>query len=275
MRLLTWNLNGRRHIERQAAAVADRVPDIVALQELTQNSVPRWRDALTTSGMTHLIDSFAHAPSWQPAGPRRYGLLIASRFPLTKVLAEHPVPWPERVLTAAVTTPIGVVNLHTAHIPPGSGNGWMKVEMLEAVSAVVAETYDSPTVLCGDFNIPQLEMPDGRIITWGQEMVDGEPCVRGRWRGGPGIRWDAAERSVMEGGATQHLVDAFRFLHGYGREEFSWFVTRKERFIGRRFDHVFCSRELLISRCEYLHTVRERRLSDHSALELDFELRRA
>jgi len=38
MRLLTWNLNGRRHIERQAAAVAASA--ISSLQELTCNSVP-------------------------------------------------------------------------------------------------------------------------------------------------------------------------------------------------------------------------------------------
>ena len=45
MRLLTWNLNGRRRIERQAAAVVGRAPDIVALQELTANSIGAWRMA--------------------------------------------------------------------------------------------------------------------------------------------------------------------------------------------------------------------------------------
>ena len=105
MRLLTWNLNGRRSVGRQAAAVADREPDILALQKLTSNSVPGWRTALTDSGLTHVIDSFANAPSWQAAGLRRYGLLIGSRFPLLHLLSEHPVLWPERVLTALVTTP--------------------------------------------------------------------------------------------------------------------------------------------------------------------------
>ena len=271
MRLLTWNLNGRRSVERQAAAVADREPDILALQELTSNSVPGWRTALTDSGLTHVIDSFANAPSWQAAGPRRYGLLIGSRFPLLHLLSEHPVPWPERVLTALVTTPGGSINLHTTHIPPGASNGWMKIEMLEAVSAVVAETTGSPTILCGDFNVPQMEMPDGRIVTWAEDIVDGEPRVWRSWRGGPGTRWDAAERTVMEGGGSRHLIDAYRQLHGYGRQESSWFVKRKERRIGRRFDHAFCSRALRVRRCEYLHSVREQGLSDHSALELEFE----
>lgn len=272
MRLLTWNLNGRRSIEKQSATVAALAPDVVALQELTLNSVLQWRDALIASGFVYLIDSFAHSPSWQAIGPRKYGLLIASRLPLVQAASQQPVPWPERILSATMTSPEGAISLHTTHIPPGSTNGWMKIEMLEAVSRVVAETSRSPTILCGDFNIPKLETPDGRIITWAEDYPDTESRVFGRWRGGSGLRWDAAERSVMEGGAGRDLVDAYRHLHGYGGQEFSWFVKRNNRRIGRRFDHVFCSREVRIRRCEYIHKVREDHLSDHSALELDFEL---
>jgi len=148
----------------------------------------------------------------------------------------------------------------------------MKVDMLEAVSAVVSERLDTPSILCGDFNVPQAETREGRIVTWGQDIVAGEPRLWGRWRGGDGRRWDTAERTVMEGGAQRQLIDAYRGLHGYSRQEFSWFVKRKEKRIGRRFDHVFCSRELVIHGCEYLHHLREDGLSDHSALELDFEL---
>ena len=68
------------------------------------------------------------------------------------------------------------------------------------------------------------------------------------------------------------LIDAYRHVHGYARQEFSWFVKRGERRIGRRFDHAFCTRDLRIRRCEYIHDVREDALSDHAALELDFEL---
>jgi exonuclease III len=181
------------------------------------------------------------------------------------------VPWPERILSVAVLSPGCAINVHTTHIPPGCTNGWKKVEMLEAVSAVVSEHSNAPSILCGDFNVPQAETPDGRIVTWGEDVVDGEPRIWGRWKGGEGRDWDRAERTVMEGGAQRHLIDAYRHLHGYGRQEFSWFVKRKEKRIGRRFDHVFCSRDLVIKGCEYLHGVREDGFSDHSALELDFE----
>jgi len=272
MRLLTWNLNGRRKVDEQVSAITARCPDLVALQELTLSSTMSWRRVLPLAGLPHMLDSFTNSQSWEPTGPRRYGLIIAGRFPLTFLNRAHPVPWPERILSASMLTLRGSVNLYTTHIPPGCTNYWMKVEMLEAVSAVVAEQTTIPSILCGDFNVPQAETPAGRIITWGEDMVDGEPQVWGRWKGGDGRRWDSAERTVMEGGPKRRLVDAYRHLHGYGRQEFSWFVKRKEKRIGRRFDHMFCSRELLIKRCEYLHDFRESGLSDHSALELDFEL---
>src|SRR5262245_10983329 len=120
MRLLTWNLNGRRRIERQAAAIARRVPDIVALQELTSNSIGAWRLALAEASTRNLIDSFSNSPRWPAVGPRKYGLLIASRFLLVYRTAEQKVPWPERVLSVEVSTPDGMINVHTTHIPPGS-----------------------------------------------------------------------------------------------------------------------------------------------------------
>ena len=272
IRLLTWNLNARRRIDRQAAAIAGRKPHIVALQELTPNSIRGWREHFAATGLQNLIDSFSQAPPWPPVGPRKYGLLIASCFPLVYHTSEQKVPWPERILSVEVATPNRSINVHTTHIPPGSSNGWLKIEMLEAVAAVTAEKSQSPSILCGDFNIPQIELSDGCIVTWGQDLVDGKPRVRRRWRGGSGERWDAAERVVMLGGASQRFIDAYRQLHGYAREEFSWFVNRRGRRVGRRFDHAFCTRHIKIRRCEYVHAVREEGLSDHAVLEVDFEL---
>jgi exonuclease III len=272
VRLLTWNLNGRRLIDRQIDAISSRSPDIVALQEVTRTSVLLFRPALLAAGFAAVLDSFANSTSWEIRGPRRYGLLIASRLPMTPRESSSLVPWPERLLSAKVATPAGPLTIHTTHIPPGSSNGWIKVEMLEAVAAVLAESA-APCILCGDFNVPQAEMSDGRIVTWA-ERVPGAAAATlpGRSIGKDRPRWDAAERTIMEGGAQRALVDAYRTLHGYGRQEFSWFLKRGQLRVGRRFDHVFCSRQMRISRCEYLHEVREIGLSDHSALELDFEL---
>jgi endonuclease/exonuclease/phosphatase family metal-dependent hydrolase len=95
--VISWNLAGRlRHIPQQVEMLTSREPDLVALQEVRWPGLSRLRTLLADRGLIHQADSFELAPC--PTiltGPRRYGLLIASRFPI------HPwepgrfdVPWP-------------------------------------------------------------------------------------------------------------------------------------------------------------------------------------
>jgi endonuclease/exonuclease/phosphatase family metal-dependent hydrolase len=44
--LLTWNLNARRNVDDQVAAIATCAPDVVALQEVTARTVPLLRATL-------------------------------------------------------------------------------------------------------------------------------------------------------------------------------------------------------------------------------------
>lgn len=117
-------------------------------------------------------------------------------------------------------------------------------------------------------------------MTWGQDILPrGKIVLEGTWRDPAGredtsLRFDLGERNVLKGLAEFNLPDVFRALHGYEVEEFSWFWKGKGRRIGRRFDHIFASRDLKEVRCEYLHSLRERGLSDHSPIEADFEPRR-
>ena len=52
MRLISWNVNGRVDdaLRRQTAAVLERRPDVIALQELTLESYSQWCDALLSEG---------------------------------------------------------------------------------------------------------------------------------------------------------------------------------------------------------------------------------
>ena len=274
MRLITWNLNARRgSIPLQVAALARHSPDILALQEVSRGMVEPLRCELSAIGLSHAIDSFAVAPSWKAKGPRRYGLMIAARFPLAPSRSDVSVCWPERLLSVVLATPSGPLVLHTTHVPPGSSNGATKMFMLEGVLSVVAAAHPARQILCGDFNLPQLETVEGQIVTWAERVGSTESAkIRRRWRGLSAVRWDQAERGVIEGGPNKILIDAYRHLHGYGRQDFSWFLKRKELRIGRRFDHVFCSLEVTVLACEYLHHLREEGLSDRSALELDFDI---
>ena len=71
MRIVSWNvarLSAR--LAEQAAALAGRDPDVVALQEITRGTLPLWRAALATLGLTHIRASLDDA---DPAGSRQLG----------------------------------------------------------------------------------------------------------------------------------------------------------------------------------------------------------
>ncbi len=61
---------------------------------------------------------------------------------------------------------VGEIELHAAYIPPGSSHGWLKIDTLEGIFRRLAQPSTRPRILCGDFNTPQAERADGRIITW-------------------------------------------------------------------------------------------------------------
>src|SRR4051794_7233794 len=102
MRLISWNVNGRRGpaLERQLAAMVDRAPDLVALQEVRADTVAPWRDGLRGAGLGHVLDSGDGLSLAAPNGQdyrRRYFNLVASRRALQR-LPSLQVAFPERYL---------------------------------------------------------------------------------------------------------------------------------------------------------------------------------
>ena len=59
MRVISWNVNGRygSALQRQIAAVCDRGPDLVALQEVRAESAGAWREGLERAGLSNMVDS--------------------------------------------------------------------------------------------------------------------------------------------------------------------------------------------------------------------------
>jgi exonuclease III len=161
MKLLSWNVNGRvRAAARQAAALIDRHPDIVTLQEVTAASRGELRQALTEGGLTSVVDSFEllESTSSRLIGPRRYGLLVAARFPLTPIAdPQFSVRWPERILGVQGNR----VSIFTTYIPPGSSNGWKKIEMLEGLYAGLAKASAGPRIVSGTSTLHNLSGPTG------------------------------------------------------------------------------------------------------------------
>jgi exonuclease III len=262
MHLISWNVAGRRSTcSEQIDALERQKPDVVALQEVRKSTLVKFQTGLPQIGLEHMKDSVYLASQYG----RPYGQAIASRWPLEFLPpTDFDVPFPERMLSVILDSPWGPIELHTAHIPPGSSNGWIKIETFEGIFKRLACKSDIPRILCGDFNTPQAETPDGQIVTWGQ-TAKRHVIKRGH------KRWDAGERSVVQDLAEYDLPDVFRSLHGYQVQEFSWCVYRKGRCVAqRRFDHIFASKSLNPVECKYLHPFRTKGLSDHSAIEARF-----
>jgi exonuclease III len=279
-RLISWNVAGRIGcLNEQITAIAENRPDVVALQEVTIKTVSRLIEGLESNGLIHSTDSYNLAADISIlTGPRRYGQIIASRWPLTSMPPDLlRIPWTERVLSAVIDSPWGPVEAHTTHIPPGVSNGWTKIEMLEGIYKRLACQCDLHRILCGDFNAPQEELEDGYTVTFGQEiMPDGSVIADGRWTDPQGRsdtmeRWDAGERGIIRGLSRFDLIDVFRSINGYGVQEYSWYWKGRGRKIGRRFDHIFASRSLRPLNCRYIHDVRDEGLSDHSAIVAEFD----
>ena len=89
MRLISWNVNGRygAALPKQIAALLAESPDVVALQEIRDESVRAWRDGLERAGFAHVLDSsdLIDVPSLSGRAYRRiYFNLVASHWPLQR-----------------------------------------------------------------------------------------------------------------------------------------------------------------------------------------------
>lgn len=266
IRLITWNVAGRRAaLPDQARALAERDPDIVALQEVTRGTLPLWSHAFGLMGLPHVRASAVTDKAADGRAGRRTLVMVGSRHALAPVDEPLNLPRPESALSTRAETADGELEIHCAHVP-NAANGWVKAETLQAVRRGLAVPSGIPRVLCGDLNTPRRELPDGTTISFARDS-------RGRLRPERGPQWDAAELGVVPGLRDLGYRDAYRTLHGYNDRSPSWTWKRIAGHDGGwRLDHVFLSSGLLPLACRYHHDWREQGLSDHSALEADLEL---
>ncbi len=267
IRLITWNVARRTtRLPDQATALAEREPDVVALQEITPNTLPLWRHAFELMGLTHVRASAVGDDAAAGALGRRTLIMIASRVALEDLDQPLPVPRRESALSVLAHASSGPLEVHCVHVP-NAANGWVKVETLRALRRGLGTPSNAPRVLCGDLNTPRRELPDGTTISFACDS-------RGRLRPDRGPEWDAAELGVVPGLRDLGYLDAYRTLHGYESRSPSWtWRTIAGHNGGWRLDHVFVSLPLLPRACQYQHEWRDQGLSDHSALETDLEPR--
>lgn len=248
-------MNARRDSAAQAEAIAALRPDVVALQEVTPSAVERFRVALHSLGMPHLIAGAHLAAEMGQESIAGRAVAIASRWPLAPA-PPAPVPRQELVLCAIAHTPVGAIEAIAVHIPTWA-NGWLtKVETQEGV-ARRAGACAGPAIVLGDFNAPKDELPDGTVVPFTRPSN-----ARGR---------NAELGLTGPGLAADGFADAFRAVNGYGPRDASWYWKNRGRTGGFRLDHIFVGTGLRATACWYEHRLREAGMSDHAPIIADVE----
>jgi len=280
MRILSWNVNFRS--PKCLEGIRGLEADIVMLQEVTHGSARGIMAALELGGCKHRWYCGSVSDT-----RKRYGNVTASRWPVSAASRgwAPKMPWPQLGLRATVHTPDGDIDTINVHIPNASGNGWRKIDSLEAVADVLESGDDVARVLAGDFNEPQSILPNGRIVTFGQRIYpDGSIRLGRRSRGGApqgsftdqdgrtyGLhRWDTTVRRIFEG-SSRHGLRHVHKVEGDGLPHVP--TTHIANGQPRFFDHLFVSRHFRVTGYRYVDDVREQLLySDHSALYADVDL---
>ena len=283
MLLLSWNvrfqsLPGKLH--NVIEAIRSARPDIVTLQEVKTSLADDVARRLADIGLIHAYCSGKDAPptAMRTLPPIRrlkrkiYQCLIASRWPVAARgnRWRRRAPYPEVLARATVYPPDEQeIDLFTAHIPNGSGNGWRKIDTFNVLSAALRRGTDSPRILTGDFNEPKRFRQSGQIVPFGEKIYeDGGTSIRG-WQTKFGVRRRNMERangvrSVLAGASQHGLRDAYRDRHGV--ETATPVTHRTTRDNPRCFDHTLVSRHLEVTECGYYHEWRKKGWSDHSAM---------
>lgn len=269
----TWNTAKRiKYSEEQTNFINYFKPDVVALQEVLINADKKLKELLSTN-YKNIISSFDLAPDLKILTKKRmFGQIIASNFKLEpNDPKDFNVPWQERVLSVKLFIDNSEIYFHTTHIPPGSGNGWIKIETLEGIYERLKENKDNLNILCGDFNTPKEEDFKNGMVSFAQRInTKGEAKIRSSFRGGDGARWDRGERNIIVGMKKHGIEDSFRTLYSYNTQEYSWRFRRKDKVLKRRFDHFFASNKLKVISAKYLHN--QKRISDHSPLIVEYKI---
>ena len=264
MRLLSWNVNQRQpdKLTLKIESLEPDIPHIVTLQEVKRNLADDWANYLSDIGLVH------HYRSGNNALALSHQCLIASCWELTPNDIPRPgePPYPESLGRATVSVCGEIeVDVFTAHIPNGSGNGWRKIDTFHVLATELCRANDSPRILTGDFNEPKRFEDSGQIVTW-KEKEDG--CWRDQFGDErPRIEWINGVLSVLDGESKHGLRDAYRARNGFQASDLASWGTRC-------IDHTFVSRHFEVLGCDYHHEWREQEeLSDHSPMWAELRLR--
>jgi exodeoxyribonuclease-3 len=238
MRLVSWNImaGGGCRCAALVEALQRYDADVLVLQETLPSRGPDLCHALRSAGYRYGASA--------PRGPRDRGLCVLARRPLRRPSSPTP-PQAEIYSRGWLEVDVAGARFRLAAVY-GPAEGPAVPAFWNAAARWLLGRMRKPFLMLGDYNA-------------GASHIDAESY---RFKAGRGFA------ALAAGG----LVDLWRREHG-DRREHTWFSHGRGGGSGRgfRIDHAFGSAKLaaLVLGCRYDHAVRERGLSDHSALIVD------
>jgi exodeoxyribonuclease-3 len=159
---------------------------------------------------------------------------------------------PHRVPAIICQTPLGNVGIIGVYVPSSVSRNEVngkKERFQREFTEMLFKLKGTNLIVCGDLNVlePNHKPHYSFLRSW--------------------------EYRFYESFEENELIDAFRLFYP-GVDEYSWYG--REGY-GYRYDHCFVSRELkkYTKLCQYIHEPRKNRLSDHSAMILELDVRNA
>jgi len=303
MEVLSWNVQGAfpfytpvERIEAQVQYLDEEAgcPDIIALNEVNRFRQELWLDELTDLGYTEIVHTLdwaeelgeSEVPPHQDFNHVNGNLTaIHESCRGTNLKRLQPSiregPWegadikdwdtnvPEKILHSTVEIDDLMLEIWNIRAIPGSMHGEEKVKILNNTFNRIKKGSQPPCILTGDFNSPDRELPDGKIIPWRYEE-----------EGKVADLWVEAELNILQGLESEGMVDILRELHGYGELDILdvSHATQTEDPLavsaadveGKRFDHMIASKALDPKECSYDQDGFS--CSDHAPLIVDFDL---
>ena len=235
MRVLSWNIRqgGGRRLDEIARAIASHAPDVVVINELRARTAPALRSQLSAAGLGFATDT-------GPLGIES-GMLVATRSPLRRLRRAGP----SRILRHGLLE----VELRNECVIGAVYGPMLTPEHRPFWNEIVTHTaarVGRPYLLVGDFNTGE-----AGVNAYKKPFAGSDQFVAIRASG---------------------YVDLWRATNT--QTEHTWFSFGKGGIPlnGFRIDHALASPALArrLSSCRYSHAERERRLSDHSILLIDF-----
>jgi len=243
MRIVAWNIRagGGVRVPAIARQLQRWAPDVVVLSEFRATPPSGLlRAALAEAGLVHQLTTA------DPRRPSLNALLLASRWPLTRVRLGAAPSIRARWLLASVAAPLPLA-LGALHVPNRVSG--LKYPFLDAVLTCARGWRRGPALIVGDTNS-------------GRRGLDEEVPV-----------FSEREEGWIDGLAGCGWADAFRHLRPDTRA-YTWYSPNGRN--GFRIDQAFVNRALLAHLKDAAYVwgragSRRRRdaLSDHAALLLD------